>query len=513
MYHYVLFDLDGTLTDPKEGICKSVQYALHAQKIEEPDIDKLEPFIGPPLAESFREFYGMNEEQVKEAVAKFRERFETVGIYENELYPGMKEFLAGLQKKGIHLAVASSKPREFVEKILDHFEIRRYFEVVVGSEKDGRKAEKVDVIREVLSRLFSVAEDRIEEQGMEAIPTKDVLMVGDRKFDVLGAKAFALDCAAVSYGYAPEGELEKAGADYMTDNLEELWTIITGESGKRQRKESALQKSLRILAPLVYDFVLSLMVLSLLGFGLNLLLNGPLQAKAGWFETNSEAVSVYFQAIATMIGISVFLSIYQKEKYRPISHVVERRNNRRLVRAAVPLGVLSVSLALFLNIVFACLGLFSISASYEETARVQYSVPLAAGLLIYGIIVPIEEELVFRGLIYGRMKKYFPAAVSIPVSALVFGAYHGNPVQFLYAFFMGCLLAWAFERYKSLKASVLVHGAANLAVYTVSSIGSVRQKIFTTEGCVITGILAVITFSFLFFKKKKPLKCAENDKI
>ena len=498
MYRYVLFDLDGTLTDPKEGICKSVQYALIAQHIEEPDLDKLEPFIGPPLADSFREFYGMNEEQVKQAVAKFRERFETVGIYENELYPGMDRFLAGLQKKGVHLAVASSKPREFVEKVLTHFGIRRYFEVVAGSEKDGRKVEKTDVMREALGKLFSIPEEEVEK-GLAA----DVLMVGDRKFDVLGAKAFSIDSAAVSYGYAPDGELEEAGADYITDNLEELWTIITGERapgggayGQRAEKVPALQKSLRILSPIVYDYVLTLVVVLVLSWGFRLLTGGvraegtPLQNSL--FADYSEAISAIFQAVASLAGIVLFSRMYRKEKYQPISHVVKRRNDRRLLKQSGFLAGLSVCLALFLNMAISYLNLSSVSDSYEKAANIQYSLPLAAGLIVYGIIAPIEEELVFRGLVYGRMRKYFPAAAAIPVSALLFGAYHGNLVQLIYAFCMGCLLAWAFERYKDIKASVLVHAAANLAVYTVSSVPAIRQSVFSPRGFAVTGILTVV---------------------
>lgn len=523
MYRYVLFDLDGTLTDPKEGICKSVQYALHAQNIEETNLDRLEPFIGPPLNQSFREFYGMDEEQSKEAVSKFRERFETVGIYENELYPGMKEFLTGLQKKGIHLAIASSKPKEFVEKVLRHFEIRRYFEVVVGSEKDGRKVEKIDVMREALSRMFSVPEEHIQslssaeigkndlssaeigkdsspsETLQEQIPWGDILMVGDRKFDVLGAKAFSIRCAAVSYGYAPEGELEEAGADYITDNLEELWEIITGESWrKKQTGISPLKKSVRILAPLVYDYVLTIVIVFMLGLGLQALVGGPLQGN-DWFETHSEMTSVIFQGIAACVESCLFIRIYQKEKCRPISHVVKRRNDRKLIRQGLPLAGASICVALFLNIVFTGLRIFALSASYEEVTGIQYSVPLVVGLVIYGVLVPIEEEIVFRGLIYGRMRQYFPIAVSVPVSALLFGAYHGNLVQFLYAFLMGCLLAWAYERYKSLKASILVHSAANLAAYTVSSISVLQQSVFTVKGCLFSGLLAGLLLGCLFY--------------
>ena len=137
MKKYFLFDLDGTLTDPKVGITTCVQYALQSFGIQEPDLDKLEPFIGPPLKESFMEFYGMDGEQADEAVEKYRERFNDKGIYENEIYPGMARMLQILSGKGFRLAVASSKPTVYVERILEHFGIRQYFKAVVGSELDG----------------------------------------------------------------------------------------------------------------------------------------------------------------------------------------------------------------------------------------------------------------------------------------------------------------------------------------------------------------------------------------
>ncbi len=134
MKKYLLFDLDGTLTDPKIGITTCVQYALHSFGIEEPDLDKLEPFIGPPLRDSFMEFYGFTAEQAEEAVAKYRERFQNTGIFENEVYAGIPEMLKNLQSKGYFLALASSKPQIYVERILEHFDLKKYFAVVVGSE-------------------------------------------------------------------------------------------------------------------------------------------------------------------------------------------------------------------------------------------------------------------------------------------------------------------------------------------------------------------------------------------
>lgn len=216
MFPYVLFDLDGTLTDPKPGITQCVQYALRCMGIEEPDLDKLEPFIGPPLTDSFREFYGMDQEQAAEAVAKYRERFSEKGLYENEIYPGMKQMLENLKTAGCHLAVASSKPEHFVKLILEYFDIDGYFEVIVGSELDGTRCQKEEVVAEALRRFFPDGN----------IPCDDIVMVGDRKFDIIGGREMGLHQIGVAYGYAPEGELEAAEAEYIVNDLDELERVL-----------------------------------------------------------------------------------------------------------------------------------------------------------------------------------------------------------------------------------------------------------------------------------------------
>lgn len=216
MYQYILFDLDGTLTDPKIGITSCVQYALRAYGIEEPDLDKLEPFIGPPLRGSFMEFYGFSEEQAEEAIAKYRERFSTVGLFENEIYDGIKEMLERLKKEGKKLAVASSKPTVFVTQILKHFSIDTFFDVVVGSELDGTRDKKEEVVEEALRQLL----------GGEEAKYRETVMVGDRKFDVQGAKAFSLDSIGVTFGYGGRKELEEEGATYIVDSVSELENVL-----------------------------------------------------------------------------------------------------------------------------------------------------------------------------------------------------------------------------------------------------------------------------------------------
>lgn len=215
MFQYCLFDLDGTLTDPREGITKSVQYALSKKGINEPDLKKLEDFIGPPLRESFAKKYGMSEEEAKEAVAFYRERFAPIGVLENRIYEGIPELLSELSKQGVKIAIASSKPTVFVNKILEHFDIAKYFDVVVGSELDGKRDAKEAVVEEALRQL-----------GILELPQDKkkiyCAMIGDRKFDMQGAKAHGLTGVGVRFGFAVEGELEAEGADYIAETVEEL---------------------------------------------------------------------------------------------------------------------------------------------------------------------------------------------------------------------------------------------------------------------------------------------------
>lgn len=231
MYQYILFDLDGTLTDPKIGITTCVQYALHKLGIEEPDLDKLEPFIGPPLRDSFRDFYDMDEEKAGQAATYYRERFSTVGLFENEVYPGIPQMLKELKRKGKKLAIASSKPTVFVKQILEHFEIFQYFDVIVGSEIDGRRSRKEEVVEEALKQLLP--EKRYDRLLKGAIAlTKDeqadceVAMVGDRKFDIEGAREYGIVSIGVAYGYAEEGELAEAGADIIVGTVEDLKKVL-----------------------------------------------------------------------------------------------------------------------------------------------------------------------------------------------------------------------------------------------------------------------------------------------
>ncbi len=192
----VFFDLDGTLTDPARGITRSIRYAFERLDVPPPPAAALRELIGPPLLRSFERL--LDEERAPVALAFYRERFAATGLYENEVYAGIPEALAELLEAGRRLYVASSKPQVFVERILAHFGLARFFDAAFGSELDGTRSDKSELLRHALART-----------GVQAA---EATMVGDREHDVFGATDNGLAAVGVLYGYGSRGELLAAGA-------------------------------------------------------------------------------------------------------------------------------------------------------------------------------------------------------------------------------------------------------------------------------------------------------------
>ncbi len=209
-YRILLFDLDGTLVDSKEGVTRCVQYALEAYGIHR-EPDELICFIGPPLCQQFMAYTGWDEAQGQRAVEKYRERYRGTGIYENTVYEGLPALLHALKQDGRTLAVATSKPEVFAREILRHYHLDPYFDEIVGSELDGGRVAKSEVIEEALHRLCVADGER-----------DTVLMIGDRQHDVAGAHTCGIACMGVGFGYAPPGELVAAGADYLAETVSDL---------------------------------------------------------------------------------------------------------------------------------------------------------------------------------------------------------------------------------------------------------------------------------------------------
>ncbi len=209
----ILFDLDGTLTDPREGIINSILYALDNLGIEESRVDELNSLIGPPLRDSFIKRYNLSEMMGNRALELYREYFSTKGIYENLPYPGIDTVLATLYQHNFRIYLATSKPTVYAEKILDHFDLLRFFSGVTGSNLDNTRTDKTEVIAHMVSTAV--------------LETTRSVMVGDRKHDIIGAKNNNMKSIAVTYGYGSVQEITTEHPDLMIDNCKELLTIFS----------------------------------------------------------------------------------------------------------------------------------------------------------------------------------------------------------------------------------------------------------------------------------------------
>lgn len=213
-WHTVLFDLDGTLTDPKEGITRAFAYALRHYGVDA-DPDGLGCVIGPPLKDSFMELYGFSAQQAVEAIGKYREYYGSRGWAENVPYPGIGRMLAGLNAAGLTLAVATSKPEKFSVRILEHFGLAEHFRVICGAPMDtSDRGRKEYVVADALARCGC-------PDGEGAV------MVGDRSHDVAGAHRNGLPAVGVLYGYGSRAELESAGAEFITQSVQSLGALLT----------------------------------------------------------------------------------------------------------------------------------------------------------------------------------------------------------------------------------------------------------------------------------------------
>lgn len=209
----IFFDLDGTLTDSMPGITRAVQYALRRYGIEEENLDVLKPFVGPPLPESFREYYNFSEKDAIDAVSVFREYYNVTGWLQNEPYPGVKEMLETLREAGKTLYVATSKPEWMAKQVLEHFGLAGYFEMIGGGDDASGRYDKADVIRYVM-RQSGFADG------------SSIVMVGDRRHDIAGAHKAGVPAVGVLFGYGSREELEGAGADWITESVQSLTELL-----------------------------------------------------------------------------------------------------------------------------------------------------------------------------------------------------------------------------------------------------------------------------------------------
>ena len=213
MYQYLLFDLDGTLCDTSCGVLRSVQYALGKMNLPVPEADALRCFIGPPLVEIFGEYCGFSRDEAVRATAIYRERYSVTGVLEAEPYAGIPDLLAELSARGVIMGIATGKPAPYSPTILENHGLKKYFRTISTPELDGRHSDK----RELITRA-------LEAMGVKPADYAQVAMIGDRHFDIIGAHG--VTAIGVQYGFAPDGELETAGADYVVESVSALRRLL-----------------------------------------------------------------------------------------------------------------------------------------------------------------------------------------------------------------------------------------------------------------------------------------------
>lgn len=538
MSQVILFDLDGTLTESGEGIINCVQYALEKLGKKEEHPENLQCFIGPPLKEQFMKYAGLSEKEGEKAVVYYRERYTTTGIFENRLYPKIPELLELLKINNKILAVASSKPEVYVKQILEHFQIADYFTAIVGSELDGRRTEKAEVIEEALRRMH------LEEERDK------VLMVGDRSHDVQGAISCGLQCIGVAYGYGSREELEKAGAVYIADSVEDLGILASPndeettenvesvrniipdrekvkkyeipETRKLEKEEKEMPESAKKkekfrystagqIWRLIYPFLIhygATLLATIALYLVYLIQAGGLQetASAGQRLINS---TLYVTLIGDLTAAMILYLFYRKDQM----HRKEGFSGTGKAFVWAPpviwfsVIILAIATGQFLNDLINGLHLNDLFTGYSEVSEQAFSgQPVGLMILVVGIIGPICEELMFRGIVFHRLKDWVKPQAAIVISALLFGIYHGNVVQFFYATCMGVMLAIIYDKTGTLWISIVAHIAANLwSLFGSSFWSSLWQQIPAGMLCsiMIEILLCVIPTYWLFGYKRK----------
>lgn len=560
MSKIILFDLDGTLTDSAEGITKSVQHALQSFGIQEPDLKKLECFVGPPLMEQFMKYAHMTQKQAEVAVSVYRERYSEIGIYENSVYNGIPELLASLKEEKKLLAVASSKPEYYVRKILKYFSLDQYFDEIVGANMDGSRTDKAEVVEEALSRLG--ASDIREE----------VLLVGDREYDVKGALKCGIQCIGAAYGYGSYEELSGAGAVYVAESVQDLRILSDryrakrreqlrteghmpdgkstnarteaeafvdeDEAGKRdsdvklsQRLQTAipspgaekspaqvhhgpLRKAWRVVYPLLTHY-LAMVLVSAVG---SMLLYTFYSQQNGGADINS--LSDYISSMALpLTGIAdalaiipLYIFLRSDRKLRKSKMLGKAANNGKYAIRGIYLAtiIFAITGSQWVNSLIDYSGLNDLFPSYSQLTETTFSNQnIWLMLFVLVIVAPISEELVFRGLICKRVQDYLGNGWAIFISALMFGIYHGNMVQFVYATILGLAFGMLMCRTNNLKVCCVAHMAANAWSCVSSSILNLlsSKNMMAYYGTLaIFLVMALLSFVSILAAKRKEIK-------
>lgn len=447
MWNTVLFDLDGTLSDSAPGITRCVQYASEKEL--------------------------------------------------NSLYPGIPELLQQLRNENFTIALCSSKPEEFCIQILESFHIAQYFDLVCGSDMEGKHTDKAEIMENVIHRL-----------GMEG-RRDEVVMVGDRRYDIIGAKQRGIGSIGVSYGYGSREELEYEWPDCIVDTVTELRNVLIGQAragrrrvlspdspgGKAARNAadgSVLFRAWRVGYPLLLHFGISNLTMIVIGsvIMLSAVITGEMMsAGLDMIGTNT----VLFTGIADAIVVPIaWLFFRNDERKRAASTFAERLliKNTFGVLEVVCIAVMIIGFTSVLNLLISMIPLND--ETYNSLAEEMFrNTGFITQFIVIGIIAPITEELIFRGLIYRRMRDYTGVLWGVIFSGLVFGVYHGNLTQGIFAFIIGMMFAALYEHYGTMWAPIAGHMANNMLA-TVENYLLERVDVPDWLYLLMIGVMAVL---------------------
>ena len=508
MWNTVLFDLDGTLTDSGEGITKCVQYALNKEfGIEIRDLHQLDCFVGPPLKEQFMRFASLSDAEGDRAVAAYRERYSAVGIYENRLYGGIQDLLETLAKEHFTLAVSSSKPTVFCREVLRFFGIEHYFTSVVGSGMDGSRVEKDEVLSETLRQL-----------GMENM-RDEVVLVGDRNYDVIGAKKAGIASIGVTYGYGSRQELEAAWPDCIVDSTTELRNVLLGQAHPENilppagygfhpvrpaapYEGNALFKIWRVFYPMLLYFAVS-MAASLVVSAVLILIGIFMKGSASFnYEDiyNSIMGSVLLMTgVADAVCAVLFYFFYRSDERRRTVYYPEKRVLRKNQFSAFSVfGIicLTIGASVLVNTLISSLNIQDPAFESSQKSMME-NTGFLQQFIVIGIVAPACEELFFRGLIYRRLRDYLGVTWAIVISGAVFGIFHGNITQGIFAFLLGMLFALIYEHFGTIWASLTAHMANNLYALIMDDL--LGNSIPDSAAYIMLGLCTALMFFFAWY--------------
>ncbi|MBQ6544686.1 MAG: HAD hydrolase-like protein [Lachnospiraceae bacterium] len=509
MWKTILFDLDGTLTDSAAGIIHSVQYALHTIGIEEPDPEKLRGFVGPPLHQYFKEYANLDDETAARCVAAYRERYAGQGAMENKPYPSIPELLLMLRKQGFRLGCVTSKETGQARRVLEQFRLSGFFNAVVGCDARETNVSKEELILRAM-RVMNVPYDR-----------NNVVMVGDRFYDIEGAQAAGIASVGVLYGYGTREELEKSGATYIADNVGELGRILcgTGKAPWTNGPATFGRRIWNVVWPILLWILISNIVASIAGgiygaiYGARLAMQDP----STW-DVNGMVQDLYsvlldykvqmiLSVIGNIVSIPIMWRIYKKDEKGRTNRLFTVRTDRKPGGVNAVLAVImGFSVSAVLNILISITG---IAEWMYEMNPSRYdmldSLPLWAEFIAIVIFAPIAEELLFRGIIFRRVRDYSGYLMAAVLSAALFGSVHMDVVTGICAFIIGIIMAILYEYTGSLFTSMLFHAGFNFYSIAISLLPVESMSDELANGILI-GLLAVCAIAaavtFMAFLKR-----------